>query len=499
MTIVKEEGYADHYYDNAYESDLHLGHDSALASHLQGLYQDLGLDPIVTSLELDRSHPTMRHLAEATQANAASSLIELGYGARGCDEQPAKRPRVESGLAPHPAHHTPGKDPLEMRETPVRRRVSVEDSPKSYNGHGAVRFESPKAGQAQLSSSSSVSPMQQSHAGSPVDAKEAARMEHSVVALLQSGVNGKARRACRVTAEEAPRTPPSEDSPPRAKKPGEGAGRQSRINATVLVEKDKKNQGLRQFSLRVCRQVVEHKMTTTYNEVADELVKEFKDEETDVCDEKNIRRRAYDALNVLTAMDIIAKDKKDIRWKGFPPMIGDDGAQSAGNHAQREKKRLRQKIEQKKQEVIDKETQLRELASQFVCLRQLLDRNAKPEFSQANTKTRIFLPFVIVNTEKDNTIECEISENKQAAEFTCSDPFWLHDDRETLNMMHSTLCPEDAMHTHLPEDVAKFVMALKPKRKRGGGAGLGSSSALPGSDDDCDVEHEEMAESEGEL
>lgn len=39
MTIVKEEGYADHYYDNAYESDLHLGHDSALASHLQGLYQ----------------------------------------------------------------------------------------------------------------------------------------------------------------------------------------------------------------------------------------------------------------------------------------------------------------------------------------------------------------------------------------------------------------------------------------------------------------------------
>ena len=44
--------------------------------------------------------------------------------------------------------------------------------------------------------------------------------------------------------------------------------------------------------------------------MADELVKEFKDEETDVCDEKNIRRRAYDALNVLTAMDIIAKDKK---------------------------------------------------------------------------------------------------------------------------------------------------------------------------------------------
>ena len=32
-------------------------------------------------------------------------------------------------------------------------------------------------------------------------------------------------------------------------------------------------------------------------------------------------RRAYDALNVLTAVDIIAKDKKDIQWKGFPPMV----------------------------------------------------------------------------------------------------------------------------------------------------------------------------------
>lgn len=35
-------------------------------------------------------------------------------------------------------------------------------------------------------------------------------------------------------------------------------------------------------------------------------------------DEKNIRRRVYDALNVLLALDIIARDKKDIHWKGLP-------------------------------------------------------------------------------------------------------------------------------------------------------------------------------------
>lgn len=33
---------------------------------------------------------------------------------------------------------------------------------------------------------------------------------------------------------------------------------------------------------------------------------------------KNIRRRVYDALNVLMAMSIIEKEKKEIRWVGLP-------------------------------------------------------------------------------------------------------------------------------------------------------------------------------------
>jgi hypothetical protein len=40
--------------------------------------------------------------------------------------------------------------------------------------------------------------------------------------------------------------------------------------------------------------------------------------------EKNIRRRVYDALNVLMAMDIIAKERKEIRWKGLPTSLQHD-------------------------------------------------------------------------------------------------------------------------------------------------------------------------------
>lgn len=63
------------------------------------------------------------------------------------------------------------------------------------------------------------------------------------------------------------------------------------------------------------------KGTTTYNEVADELVNEEMQNTTfdaTNCDQKNIRRRVYDALNVLMALQIISKDKKEIRWIGLP-------------------------------------------------------------------------------------------------------------------------------------------------------------------------------------
>lgn len=74
--------------------------------------------------------------------------------------------------------------------------------------------------------------------------------------------------------------------------------------------------------MKVCEKVKE-KGSTTYNEVADELVAEEiqscnQTTETANCDQKNIRRRVYDALNVLMAMNIILKDKKEIRWIGLP-------------------------------------------------------------------------------------------------------------------------------------------------------------------------------------
>ena len=97
-------------------------------------------------------------------------------------------------------------------------------------------------------------------------------------------------------------------------------------------------------------------------------------------------------------MDIIAKDKKDIQWKGFPPLVGEGGERASGASAGRdkEKARLKSKIDQKSKDLKDKEDQLKELVNQFVSLKQLLVRNAKPEYSDtADQLHRIYLPFVI--------------------------------------------------------------------------------------------------------
>lgn len=81
------------------------------------------------------------------------------------------------------------------------------------------------------------------------------------------------------------------------------------ISAPVLIHRMQclgRHRSRRHFSGKVCAKV-EEKGRTTYNEVADELVAELAAEGVDASqmDEKNIRRRVYDALNVLMAMEVM--------------------------------------------------------------------------------------------------------------------------------------------------------------------------------------------------
>lgn len=193
---------------------------------------------------------------------------------------------------------------------------------------------------------------------------------------------------------------------------------------------DKSGRGLRQFSMKVCEKV-QSKGRTTYNEVADELVAEFSDPGNGIAspdqqqyDEKNIRRRVYDALNVLMAMDIISKDKKEIQWRGLPRTSMNDIEE-----LKCELLGLRNRVEKKA-------AYLQELEEQYVGLQNLIQRNEQL-YSSGNMPTGgVALPFILVQTRPHATVEVEISEDMQLVHFDFnSTPFELHDDNYVLKAM----------------------------------------------------------------
>ncbi|KAK1270181.1 Transcription factor-like protein DPB [Acorus gramineus] len=167
--------------------------------------------------------------------------------------------------------------------------------------------------------------------------------------------------------------------------------------------------GLRQLSFKVVQKIAS-KGRTTYNEVADEIVAEYGSLDGDgsslgASDEKNIRRRVYDAINVLIATEMIAKDKKEIQWLGHPRTIIDDITE-----LEEERMTLMSRVQ-------TKTAYLQELQDQVVGLHNLVLHNQKLQESGENTSKGIALPFLLVQTDRDATVEVEISEDMKLIHF----------------------------------------------------------------------------------
>ncbi|KAM5292036.1 transcription factor Dp-2 isoform 3-T3 [Ctenodactylus gundi] len=193
---------------------------------------------------------------------------------------------------------------------------------------------------------------------------------------------------------------------------------------------DKNGKGLRHFSMKVCEKV-QRKGTTSYNEVADELVSEFTSSNNHLAadsayDQKNIRRRVYDALNVLMAMNIISKEKKEIKWIGLPT----NSAQECQNLEVKKQRRI-ERIKQKR-------AQLQELLLQQIAFKNLVQRNRQNELQNQGppaVNSTIHLPFIIINTSRKTVIDCSISSDKFEYLFNFDNTFEIHDDIEVLKRM----------------------------------------------------------------
>ena len=161
--------------------------------------------------------------------------------------------------------------------------------------------------------------------------------------------------------------------------------------------------GLKILSWKV-KEIVERLGSSTYQEVADSLVKETEEFEGDSKDEKNIRRRVYDALNVLIAAGVLVKNNKKVEV-------------------------LKKKIDPS----IEKMKKFKEITEKFFILKAIIDRNR----SLKNPTHPVFLPFylVVVDKKTDKSVQVLASLYKNQACVKVNHEFLLQHSDEIIKKL----------------------------------------------------------------
>mmetsp|Transcript_32341 Transcript_32341/g.126757 ORF Transcript_32341/g.126757 Transcript_32341/m.126757 type:complete len:340 (-) Transcript_32341:567-1586(-) len=138
--------------------------------------------------------------------------------------------------------------------------------------------------------------------------------------------------------------------------------------------------------------------------------------------DKNVRRRVYDALNVLVAVGAIAKDGKFIEWKGVEL--------NRGSSSKREYSAVKSRIE-------DKRSILNELRMQHTAFQRLgaRNRNLMLGDSPPRLASRVNFPFALVKSALNGDISLETTEDQRMMHFCFSSKFDLLTDAEIVLMM----------------------------------------------------------------
>ena len=134
---------------------------------------------------------------------------------------------------------------------------------------------------------------------------------------------------------------------------------------TAETDNDGSLRGLKRLSALV-RAVVISRPSVTHKEVVTQVLEEVTRSAGGMREreEKNVKRRLYDSINVLIAAGALAKEGRSLVWKGYPGL--------------------------KPAELQDKEDVLRDLVSRHIAIKHLLLRNSTRQLPKG-----IPLPFIL--------------------------------------------------------------------------------------------------------
>lgn len=196
--------------------------------------------------------------------------------------------------------------------------------------------------------------------------------------------------------------------------------------------------GLKHFTLRLC-ELVEKKQICTYNVLSDALIEDLKQDALSV-EEKNVRRRVYDALNVLDAIGVVKKESsKEIRWVGWP-------TERQKGHSEKgiKERRLYTKREELLQKVREGVARNYESSVKLFCLSNLILRNkdaplplllvAQERGIQAPNPFTV--PFMMIVAPHGAKTDVNISDDCRHAELDFNESsYQIYDDMGVMRMM----------------------------------------------------------------
>ncbi|KAI8150083.1 E2F/DP family winged-helix DNA-binding domain-containing protein [Fennellomyces sp. T-0311] len=229
------------------------------------------------------------------------------------------------------------------------------------------------------------------------------------------------------------------------------------------------NKGLRHFSKQVCDKVAE-KGVTTYNEVADELAldiratMESEGNDKRSFDQKNIRRRVYDALNVLMAMDIIAKDKKQIKWLGIPTCFQEKEDRYVELQKQVDQEERRQ--QQLMSSINHTRGLIRDKLAQHLQLCNLVWRNYHSKEPEDDTK--LSLPFFIVACPTQQDLTVNVASDRRSAEIAHAsvddnddDHRVVYEDADVLRHLDLNRISPEQLAAWLPDPALQSFLSVR--------------------------------------
>ena len=170
--------------------------------------------------------------------------------------------------------------------------------------------------------------------------------------------------------------------------------------------------------------MVWHKGKTTFKEVCDDLAYELVGENEG--ESKNIRRRVYDALNVLIATGVICKQGKTIFC--------------VTNKVEEVKKDLtnyRQSLRAKRDQITAKRERLREVSEKLVSLKGLIKRNEEQNIKDSEC---VEFPYILLATPDNpkNSMSIKLNSNNSKIWSSFAQPVNIVGDIDTLRKFRLT-------------------------------------------------------------